>query len=87
MSSKRTFPPQDAAVLTDRELADALAAAQSAEAAHPPGVFRRLLEAMAASRRRQAEAEIARYLGRTGGLNDEADRKLSEALTRGRAPR
>jgi hypothetical protein len=41
------------------------------------GFFARLLAAMAASRQRQAEREIARYLAGTGGkLTDEIEREI-----------
>jgi hypothetical protein len=41
------------------------------------GVLRRLLDAMTASRTRQAEREIARYLAHTGGkFTDESEREI-----------
>jgi hypothetical protein len=93
MSTKRDIPTRDRVALEDFDMAGAPAPAAPSPApatageARAPGFFRRLVEAMGESRRRQAEAEIARYFGRTGGVADEAGRKLSEALLRGRTPR
>jgi hypothetical protein len=42
-----------------------------------PNVFARFLRALHDARLRQAEREIARYLGRTGGkLTDSAEREI-----------
>ena len=42
-----------------------------------PGFLRRLFDAMATARRRQAEREIERYLRDIGGkLTDEAEREI-----------
>ena len=42
-----------------------------------PGVFARFYAAMMAARQRQADAEIARYLGGRGGkLTDSAEREI-----------
>lgn len=42
-----------------------------------PGLLRRLLDAMTASRQRQLEREIARYLEGAGGkFTDEAEREI-----------
>ena len=41
------------------------------------GLFGRMLDAMAAARMRQAEADVARYLADTGGkFTDEAEREI-----------
>lgn len=94
MSSKRNIPTRDRVVLEDLDLAGAPGAAKAgadapaaAAAGRAPGFFGRLIAAMGESRRRRAEAEIARYFERSGGLTDESERKLSEMLLRGRAPR
>ena len=42
-----------------------------------PGLFARLFAAMVAARQRQADAEIARYLGGRGGrLTDSTEREI-----------
>jgi len=42
-----------------------------------PGLFRRMLDAMVEARTRQAEREIARYLGGPGAkFTDEAEREI-----------
>jgi len=52
------------------------------------GVLRRLLAALAESREKQAEREVASYLARTGGrLTDDIERQIVERLTRGAWPR
>ncbi len=47
-----------------------------------PGVFARFYAAMIAARQRQADAEIARYLGRTSGqlLTDSAEREIEQRI-------
>jgi len=52
---------------------------ECARAAAPerPGLFRRLVEALVAARTRQAEREIARYLGGASAkFTDEAEREI-----------
>lgn len=48
---------------------------QSSRRAHR-GFWRRVLEAMAASRKRQADHEIASYLAGAGRLTDQAEREI-----------
>ncbi|MBK9081684.1 MAG: hypothetical protein IPL88_06185 [Rhizobiales bacterium] len=55
-------------------------AALEARAAQGPGIFRKLLDAMMESRRRQAEAEIARHAGLFDRMTDEAERKMTQAM-------
>ena len=55
-------------------------AAQAARRAAGPGVFRKLLLAMMESRRRQAEAELARHAGLFDRMTDEAERKMTQAM-------
>jgi len=46
-----------------------------------PGLLRRLLDALVASRLQQAEHEIARYLESTGGkFTDTVEREIEERL-------
>ena len=46
-----------------------------------PGLLRRLLDALVASRLQQAEYEIARYLDSTGGkFTDSIEREIEERL-------
>jgi hypothetical protein len=46
-----------------------------------PGLLRRLLDALVASRLQQTEHEIARYLESTGGkLTDTVEREIEERL-------
>jgi hypothetical protein len=48
-----------------------------AKAVPQRGFFSRMLDAMTAARMRQAEREIAHYLGTTGGnLTDDAEREI-----------
>jgi len=45
------------------------------------GLLRRLYDAVIDSRRRHAEREIVRFLGRTGGrLTDDIERQITERL-------
>src|SRR2546421_8435802 len=41
-----------------------------------PGFWRRVFEAMAQSRRRRAEAEIAHYIHGAGGFTDSVEREI-----------
>ena len=46
-----------------------------------PGLFARLYAAMMAARQRQADAEIARYLGARGGkLTDSIEREIEQRV-------
>jgi hypothetical protein len=46
-----------------------------------PGVFARFYAAMIAARQRQADAEIARWLGGTGGkLTDSTEREIEQRV-------
>lgn len=47
-----------------------------ARAAAKPGFWARLYSAMVAARTRQAEREIARYLGNGSKFTDEAEREI-----------
>ena len=52
-----------------------------AEQRSRPGLLRRLLDALVASRLQQTEHEIARYLESTGGkLTDTVEREIEERL-------
>ena len=56
-------------------------------ASHAPkrGIFWHLVQAMAASRMKQADREIAAYLARTGGkFTDESGRGIERRLITGR---
>lgn len=56
-------------------------AAADARAAAGPGFWRRLLDAMMESRRRQAEREIAFHLENADVLTDDVERRLGERMT------
>jgi hypothetical protein len=50
--------------------------------AKQPGVLRRLFDAFTASRRREADREIARFLARSGGrFTDDLERELMHRVT------
>ncbi|MBL8587407.1 MAG: hypothetical protein JNK46_02665 [Methylobacteriaceae bacterium] len=70
-----TAYPVAAATVRDAPRAEARPAAPAR-----PGFFRSLLDAMVESRRRQADAEIARLIGRNGRLTDEIERKIGERM-------
>ena len=49
-----------------------------------PGLFARFVAAMMASRQRQADLEIARYMSRNGGkLTDSAEREIERRFLTG----
>lgn len=55
----------------------------SASAGRRPGFLQRVFEAMAQSRRRQVDREIAAYLTHTGGrLTDNVEREMMSLMTR-----
>jgi hypothetical protein len=55
----------------------AFTASPTAKRASGPGFFSRMYAVIAAARTRQAEREIARYLGGNGGkFTDEAEREI-----------
>lgn len=60
-----------------------------ADAPKRPGLFKRILDALHNSRRRQAEAEIARYLRMSGTtrLTDQVEREIAHQLAGGRHTR
>jgi hypothetical protein len=41
-----------------------------------PGFWRRFVDALAQSRRKRAEREIARYINASGGLTDSVEREI-----------
>ena len=50
-----------------------------------PGFFARLIEAIAASRQRQADREIARYIQQNGGkLTDDLELRIEQRILHGR---
>ncbi len=54
------------------------------EAPEPLGFWRRLVAAIAASRRRQAQRELAAFVGRSGGrLTDDMEREMMRRLCTG----
>ena len=59
--------------------AQADAAAEARESAGP-SIWRRLLDAMMESRRRQAEREISYHLKNIEYLTDDAERRMTDAL-------
>jgi hypothetical protein len=63
-----------------RTVCDAPRAEAPPRKATGPGFFRRLLDAMIESRRRQAEAEIARLIGPNGRLTDDVERRIGEQM-------
>jgi hypothetical protein len=56
----------------------------AAPAASRRGVLRRMFEAVVDSRRRSAERDIARFVGRTGGrFTDDVERQITNRLING----
>jgi hypothetical protein len=59
----------------------------AAPARKRPGLFARLFAAMAASRQRQADRDIARFLaGRGGKFTDETEREIERRFLYGPSP-
>lgn len=66
---------------SERTFEAASAPAEAPTATRPP-FWRRIFEAMVASRQRRAEREIAAYIaGRGGSLTDEVERNIMRGLT------
>jgi len=60
------------------------AATGSKAVANRPGFLLRIFDAIFESRQRQAEQEIARFLGRSGGrITDDMERQMTQRLLTG----